>query len=363
MLVDIIAGARPNFVKIAPLIKEFRARAQRRFGLKYRLIHTGQHYDQRMSADFFDQLGIPEPDINFGVGSGTHAAQTAAIMIAYERVIQDKRPSLTMVFGDVNSTFACAVVAKKFEVPVAHVEAGIRSGDLSMPEEINRILTDSITDYFFTTSESAGANLLRLGVSAKNIFFVGNTMIDCLKQNQSRFTPPDFFEMLALKPRQYFVITLHRPANVDDANRLTELLNLISTLVKDDPVVFPIHPRTRQMLGSEVEFRKNICIVQPQPYLQFNFLVQNARAVLTDSGGITEETTLMNVPCLSLRLNTERPETIEQGTTELVGVSPDAISTAINRVFKGQWKKGSLPKYWDGKTSARIMDHLESLFC
>jgi UDP-N-acetylglucosamine 2-epimerase (non-hydrolysing) len=363
MLIDIIAGARPNFMKIAPIIRAIEARQLQGSLLKYRLVHTGQHYDARMSGDFFAQLGIPQPHVNLEVGSGTQAEQTAAILIGYEKLLLAEKSNLCLVVGDVTSTMACAIAAQKLCVPVAHVEAGIRSGDWTMPEEINRMVTDSITNYFFTTSEVANDNLRRSGVSNDRIFFVGNTMIDTLLANQSRFNKPEFFDSLQLKPREYFVVTLHRPANVDKGDSFSRLLSAISSGARNMPVVFPVHPRTAKTLRELGEVPANIHMVDPQPYLEFNYLVQHAKAVITDSGGVTEETTVMGVPCMTLRNSTERPETVTMGTNELLGIDPAALAPAFEKLFAGQWKKGSIPPLWDGKTGERIVVQLEQLLC
>lgn len=361
MLIDIIAGARPNFMKIAPIIRELQARKNEGGSLDYRLVHTGQHYDSRMSGEFFTQLGIPEPDVNLEVGSGTQAEQTATIMTRYERLLLDARSDLCLVVGDVTSTMACAITAQKLCVPVAHVEAGIRSGDWTMPEEINRMVTDSITNWFFTTSEVANDNLRRSGVSDERIFFVGNTMIDTLLANQSRLRPPPFWEELGLKAGEYFVLTLHRPANVDMSEGFSRLLAAIGEGTRALPVVYPVHPRTAKTLQAIATLPTNLQLVDPQPYLEFNYLVKHAKAVITDSGGITEETTVMGVPCLTLRDSTERPETVTMGTNELIGTDPGKLKPALERLFAGEWKKGGIPEKWDGQTGPRIVAALERL--
>jgi len=357
--IDIIAGARPNFMKIAPIIRALDAAREAGGHLRYRLVHTGQHYDARMSGDFFTQLGIPEPDVNLEVGSGSHAQQTAAIMTRYETLLQESRSDLCLVVGDVTSTMACAIAAQKLWVPVAHVEGGIRSGDWTMPEEINRMVTDAITNWFFTTSEVANQNLRRAGVGDERIFFVGNTMIDTLLANMERLRPPGFWDEMGLQPRGYFVVTLHRPNNVDQEGAFARLLQAIGSGTKGLPVIFPVHPRTAKTLRDVTDLPKNLCLVEPLGYLEFNYLVRHARAVITDSGGITEETTVMGVPCLTLRDTTERPETVSIGTNELIGTDPDKLAPALERLFAGQWKKGSIPEKWDGKTGTRIVEILE----
>lgn len=359
--IDIIAGARPNFMKIAPIMKAIRRRQQSGSAVRCRLIHTGQHYDARMSGDFFAQLGIPEPDVNLEAGSGTQAQQTAAIMIGYERLLEHDPADLCLVVGDVNSTMACSITAKKARVRVAHVEAGIRSGDWGMPEEINRIVTDAIADFFFTTSESAGANLRRAGIGDDRIFFVGNTMIDTLLSNMDRLRPPELWTEMQLEAGEYFVVTLHRPANVDELHLLEATLSAISEGCRGRPIVFPAHPRTVKTLRDSSRVPANVAIVEPQPYLEFNYLVRHAKAVITDSGGITEETTVMGVPCLTLRDSTERPETVDVGTNELIGTDPAAIRPALDRLFAGSWKTGVSPEKWDGKTGERIAEVLERL--
>ena len=360
MLVDIIAGARPNFMKIGPIIEAIKKIKEE--GICYRLIHTGQHYDKKMSADFFEQLGIPEPDINLEAGGGTQAEQAAAIMVRYEKVLMETRPDLVLVVGDVTSTIACAMAAKKLNnIKVAHVEAGIRSGDWTMPEEINRLLTDAITDYFFTTTETANENLRRSGVGEERIFLVGNTMIDTLLKQMPRFKEPEIWKELELSKGAYIVMTLHRPGNVDEAQNLKLLMDGIVSSSRGLPLVFPVHPRTAKMLDNIGIEAPNLHMVEPLGYLEFNYLVQHSKAVITDSGGITEETTVMHIPCMTLRANTERPETCVIGTNELLGTSPSAIAPAFEKLFAGNWKSGSIPPWWDGKTAERIVDILLKL--
>lgn len=359
MLIDIIAGARPNFMKIAPIIHEIKSRDINK--IKYRLIHTGQHYDKKMSESFFDQLNIPKPDINLGVGSGTQAEQTGSIMVGYEKAIADQRPDVCLVVGDVTSTLACALVAKKAGILVNHVEGGIRSGDQTMPEEINRMATDSICDYFYTTSELANDNLKHLGHKPEQIVYVGNTMIDTLRANEARLQKPAAWDELGLMEKEYFVLTLHRPANVDEEEKLNFFLKTIAEGSRGLPVVFPIHPRTKMIFEKSAKSFSNIHLVDPLGYLEFNYLVKHSKAMITDSGGITEETTVMGVPCMTLRDNTERPETITEGTNELVGTNPEKLKPYMDVLFEGNWKKGSIPHLWDGKTSPRIVDHLLTL--
>lgn len=360
-LVDIIAGARPNFMKIAPIIRAIQQRQAQGSRLRYRLVHTGQHYDARMSGDFFTQLGIPEPDVNLEVGSGTQAEQTASIMTKYERLLLQSRSDLCLVVGDVTSTMACAIAAQKLRVPVAHVEAGIRSGDWTMPEEINRLVTDSITNWFFTTSAVANENLRRSGARDEQIHFVGNTMIDTLLSNMERLRPPPFWETEGLVPGGYAVMTLHRPANVDDPAGFERLMTAVGQAVRDLRVVFPVHPRTAKTLAALPGRPANILSVEPQPYLEFNYLVRHARCVITDSGGVTEETTVMGVPCITLRDTTERPETVTVGTNELVGTDPAALGPALDRLFAGAWKRGGIPERWDGRAGERIAEALDRL--
>ena len=359
MLIDLIAGARPNFMKVAPLIRALEARAAAGGPLRYRLVHTGQHYDPRLSGAFFEQLGIPAPDVNLEVGSGTQAEQTAAIMTRYERLLLEAPSRLCLVVGDVTSTMACAIAAQKLGVPVAHVEGGIRSGDWTMPEEINRMVTDSITNWFFTTSEFANANLRRAGVEDERIFFVGNTMIDTLLAHLDRLRPPAFWKALGLRPGEYLVMTLHRPANVDQAATLQRLLAAIAAGTRGLPVLFPVHPRTAKTLAELVALPTAIKLVEPQPYLEFNYLVKHAKAVITDSGGITEETTVLGVPCLTLRDTTERPETVSIGTNALIGTDPAKLAPALERLFAGDWPTGGIPPLWDGRTGERIVAALE----
>jgi UDP-N-acetylglucosamine 2-epimerase (non-hydrolysing) len=360
-LVDIIAGARPNFMKIAPIIRAIQQRQAKGSALAYRLVHTGQHYDARMSGEFYTQLGIPAPDVNPQVGSGTQAEQTAGIMTGYEKLLLDAPSAMCLVVGDVTSTMACAIAAQKLRIPVAHVEAGIRSGDWTMPEEINRLVTDSITNVFFTTSEVANENLRRAGAAEASIHFVGNTMIDTLLANLERLRPPPFWAEQALQPGGYFVMTLHRPANVDDAQGFARLIGAVGKATRGLPVVFPVHPRTAKTIAALPDRPAGLLLVEPQPYLEFNYLVRHAKGVITDSGGVTEETTVLGIPCVTLRNTTERPETVTLGTNELIGTDPAALKPALDTLFDGRWKQGSIPPLWDGRTGERIAEVLERL--
>ncbi len=351
--IDIIAGARPNFVKIAPLMNAFSERE-----VEVRLIHTGQHYDSLMSDTFFDQLGIRSPDINLNVGSGSQAQQTGSIMLKYEELLQVEKSDLCIVVGDVNSTLACSITAKKMGMPIAHIEAGIRSGDMSMPEEINRIVTDSITDYFFTTTEEASCTLEKLGVETNRIFFVGNIMIDTLLSNINRLRAPDFIEKYNLADKDYLVTTLHRPSNVDDNIVLQKMIDCISSAAGEMPIIFPAHPRIFTQISSGILLPKNFFIVKPQPYLQFNWLVKNALGVITDSGGVTEEATVLGVPCITLRDSTERPETVSIGTNILAGTNLKDVDLLIRDIIFDNWKDSSIPDLWDGCTAKRIVEVL-----
>lgn len=358
MRVTVIAGARPNFIKIAPLMAALAKARSQGADLSVRLVHTGQHYDRKMSDTFFEELRIPEPDANLGAGGGTQAEQTAAIMIGFERDLIAHPCDCVIVVGDVTSTLACSIVAKKMNTRVAHIEAGIRSFDLSMPEEINRMVTDSITDYFFTTTEFANQNLRKAGVPEERIFFVGNIMIDTLLANRLRFKQPAVYNEFRLQEKAYMVMTMHRPANVDQAQKLRLFIRAITDHVRGLPVIFPVHPRTANVLRDANIHADNLIMIDPLGYLEFNFLVEHAKAVITDSGGITEETTVMGVPCMTLRDNTERPETVTVGTNRLVGTDPANIQPALDLLFAGQWPKGHIPNLWDGRTAGRIVETL-----
>ncbi|MBN1651308.1 MAG: UDP-N-acetylglucosamine 2-epimerase (non-hydrolyzing) [Bacteroidales bacterium] len=362
MDITIIAGARPNFIKIAPLVSALNSwNKQNTTKINYRLVHTGQHFDEKMSQSFFDDLNIPPPHINLNAGGGSQAEQTATIMIAFEKELEDHPAGLVIVVGDVTSTMACTIVAKKMNIKVAHIEGGIRSFDMSMPEEINRMVTDSISDYFFTTSKTANQNLSNLGIPKERIYFVGNIMIDTLLGNIDRFKKPLFFDRLGLPETSYFVLTMHRPANVDQTNILIEFLDTISAHVHNLPVIFPVHPRTAKTLEKLDFYRSNIYFVEPLSYLEFNYLVKNAKGVITDSGGITEETTVFGVPCMTLRDNTERPETIQLGTNVLVGTNPKHLIPYMKKLFSNDWKTSEIPELWDGNTAERIVAILSKL--
>ena len=356
MKLTIVAGARPNFMKIAPILRAIKKANQGNKNIDFRLVHTGQHYDKAMSGSFFEQLGIPEPNINLECGGGTQAEQTAAIMVAFEKELMNNPTDWVVVVGDVTSTMACAISAKKLQIKVAHVEGGIRSNDITMPEEINRLVTDSITDVFFTTSEVANANLRNAGVANDKIQFVGNTMIDTLLHHKNDLIEPMFWSEQNLQKGDYFVMTLHRPSNVDDKDQLKGIFSEIDSELKGTKVIFPVHPRTKKNMEQFQIEPKNVILVDPLSYFEFNYLVANAKGVITDSGGITEETTVMGVPCITMRNSTERPETIDIGTNELIGTDPKNLGKALRKLMEGNWKKGSIPPLWDGNTATRIVN-------
>ncbi|HEX9981541.1 MAG TPA: UDP-N-acetylglucosamine 2-epimerase (non-hydrolyzing) [Flavobacterium sp.] len=358
MKITIVAGARPNFIKIAPIIKAIEKRQQEGCNISYRLVHTGQHYDKNLSDTFFEELNIPHPHSNLEVKSGSQSVQTAAIMIAFEQELTVNPSDLVLVVGDVNSTMACAIVAKKMNIEVAHVEAGIRSGDMRMPEEINRIVTDSITDYFFTTSITASENLKKYGAKEDQIHFVGNVMIDTLLQNLNRISPPLFWDDLELLPENYIVLTLHRPSNVDEEQSLVNLLKGIDDMSRDKKVVFPVHPRTKAILENTNTQFSNITFVEPQGYLNFMYLIKNCFAVITDSGGISEETTVLGIPCFTMRENTERPETQSIGTNTLVGITFENLEKEYAAFLQNGHRESGIPELWDGKASERIIEIL-----
>jgi UDP-N-acetylglucosamine 2-epimerase (non-hydrolysing) len=355
MRIACIVGARPNFVKMAALLEEFR----RRPAMECRLIHTGQHYTPEMSRSFFDELELREPDVNLGVGSGSAVWQMAEIMQRLEPVLLEWRPDVLVVVGDVTSTAAAALVAVKLGITVAHVEAGLRSFDRTMPEEMNRLVTDAVSDLLFTTEPSAGRNLQAEGISPERIFFAGNVMIDTLLRFRARAEQTQVLERLGLHDGGYAVATLHRPSNVDRSESLSGLLAALSEIGRTLPVVFPVHPRTAQMLRAAGLDTSGIRTVEPLGYLDFLHLMSRARLVLTDSGGIQEETTILQVPCLTLRHNTERPVTIERGTNRLVGTDPQCILTAAREALAAPRPAGRVPELWDGAASRRIADVLE----
>jgi len=357
-----VVGARPNFMKIAPVIREMRRRTDR---IESLLIHTGQHYDDSMSDSFFEELSIVKPDINLQVGSGSHSEQTARIMIAFEQVLLANSADWVVVVGDVNSTMAASIVAAKMGVRVAHVEAGLRSRDRSMPEEINRVVTDAIADLLLTPSRDASANLLGEGVPEGRIRFVGNVMIDTLFQHLEAAGRSNVLERLSLKPQCFCAMTLHRPSNVDDKEILSGLLQALETIGRQLPIVFPVHPRTRQRieefgLTGRVEKIGSLMLIEPLGYLDFLRLYSNSRLVLTDSGGVQEETTVLGIPCLTLRTNTERPITITEGTNRLVGNNPDKVVNEALNALEHPLEKRSAPELWDGQTAPRIVDAIES---
>ena len=350
-----VVGARPNFMKVAPLHRVLSATD----GIESRIVHTGQHYDEKMSDIFFEQLGMPEPDVYLGVGSGSHAQQTARIMVAFEEVMEAEAPDLVVVVGDVNSTLACALVATKLHVPVAHVEAGLRSGDRRMPEEINRVMTDSIADLLFVTEQSGVDNLKREGIADERIHLVGNLMIDSLVAFRERAAQVDIIEQLGVEPQSYVLMTMHRPSNVDHAEGIAALVETIERLAAERTVVFPIHPRTKNRIAEfgytdKVMTMSNLKLLEPLGYLQFLRLMEEAAVVVTDSGGIQEETTFLGVPCLTLRENTERPITIEMGTNELMALDPAQIQQRVTEVTDTSYKPQQ-PPYWDGAAAERIV--------
>jgi UDP-N-acetylglucosamine 2-epimerase (non-hydrolysing) len=346
-------------MKIAPIIEAIRTYGNS--SLSYTLVHTGQHYDAKMSDEFFIQLNIPQPDVNLEAGGGSQAEQTAAIMIGFEKHLEANPCDLVLVVGDVTSTLACSIVAKKMRINVAHVEGGIRSGDMSMPEEINRMVTDSISDLFFTTSKIADNNLVKEGKRPDQIYFVGNTMIDTLLKNRERFRKPEFWNSLGMENNKYLVMTLHRPSNVDSKDQLQAIFSAIENVVGDMPVIFPVHPRTRKNMEKFGLTSDSFYFADPLGYLEFNYLVENAKGVITDSGGITEEATVMGIPCMTLRDSTERPETCIIGTNELIGTDPGNIQPALIKLMKGEWKKGGVPELWDGHTARRIVEVIAKL--
>lgn len=364
-----IVGARPNFMKIAPIMVALNDFSPT---LEVTLVHTGQHYDVAMNEQYFQALGIPSPDINLEVGSGSHAVQTAEVMCRFEAALEGKNPTAILVVGDVNSTIACALVATKKGIPVIHVEAGLRSFDRAMPEEINRVLTDQISDMLFTTEPSGRDNLLREGVADKRIHFVGNVMIDTLRHNLARAISTSTIVSDAGRPgfvndeKKYAVVTMHRPSNVDDEVVLGSLINTIVTISKQLPVIFPVHPRTKAMIEKfgygKLLDTPDILLLPPMGYLEMLGLMKDAKVVLTDSGGIQEETTALGIPCITLRNNTERPITVDEGTNTIAGQDPQTILTIFNDVMRSGGKGGRIPQYWDGRASNRIADEIAAQF-
>jgi UDP-N-acetylglucosamine 2-epimerase (non-hydrolysing) len=362
-----VVGARPNFMKIAPIMKAMR---------KYKdiqavLVHTGQHYDDNMSTIFFKDLGLPTPDIYLGVGSTSHAQQTAKIMVEFEEIILSQKPDMVLVVGDVNSTLACALTAVKMNIPIGHVEAGLRSFDRTMPEEINRILTDSISDYLFTTCKDANENLIKEGISKDKIYFVGNTMVDSLLQNKVKAKNSNIFKTFnngINENSEYGLLTLHRPSNVDDNISFSRIILALKKITKKIKIIFPCHPRTKKQI-ERLGLSKNIMnlsglfIIEPTSYLDFMKLMMHAKVVLTDSGGIQEETTALGIPCLTLRKNTERPITVTQGTNLIVGDSLKEITTIIDTILNGKSKRGKTLQLWDGKTAERIVEIISKKQC
>ncbi len=360
-----IVGARPNFMKMAPIIKEMQKYPS---NIKHLLVHTGQHYDQQMSQSFFEDLGMPKPDIDLGVGSGSHAEQTAKIMVEFEKVCIKEKPDLVVVVGDVNSTMACAITAKKLMIKVAHVEAGLRSRDMNMPEEINRLCTDIICDYLFTTDHFADENLRAEGVAEEKIYFVGNVMIDSLLSHAAKAKSLDTYQKMGLSRRNYAVITIHRPTNVDDRETFVGILSAFREISKEKPLIFPMHPRTKKMLHSfklqeYVPPLENaggvptsgLWATEPLGYLDFLNLNMNAEFIITDSGGLQEESTVLGVPCITVRNNTERPITCEVGTNMVIGNDQKEIVTCAQVVMKKPGRKSSIPEKWDGRASERIV--------
>ena len=362
-LIYLVAGARPNFMKIAPIVRALQARTDR---FDFKIVHTGQHYDREMSDVFFDELGIPKPDYHLEAGGGSHATQTAKIVVAFEEICQKARPDCVLVVGDVNSTLACSIVAKKQLIPVAHVEAGLRSGDMRMPEEINRLVTDSISDWFFCTEPSGVDNLLREGKSKDVVFHVGHVMVDNLLYQRDQLDEADKsgMESEALKMRfeKYGVVTLHRPSNVDDEATLRGIASALSEISAKLPLIFPVHPRTRGNLERfGLDLGPNVLLTKPLSYMEFLNLWKDAALIMTDSGGLQEETTALGIPCLTLRENTERPVTADEGSNVLVGPNPARILEEAAKVLAGQGKQGRRPALWDGKAAERIVAELDGL--
>lgn len=349
-----VVGARPNFMKVAPIHFEFTKHKNK---ITHLICHTGQHYDEKMSKIFFEELGLPKPDFYLGVGQGSHASQTAGIMVAFEKILLQENPDLVIVVGDVNSTIACSLVAKKMQIQVAHIEAGLRSNDMRMPEEINRILTDAISDYLFVTEKSGEENLYKEGVAKEKIFMVGNIMIDTLINNLTKIDVSEILKDFGLQRSKYILVTLHRPSNVDNKESLSNIINILNKHAKTNKIIFPVHPRTKSNIttfGLEKEISDNLILCEPIGYIDFLSLLKNAAFILTDSGGIQEESTFLGVQCITLRENTERPSTVDIGTNHLIGTDINKIDQAIKDILAQKVKKGTVPPLWDGRTAERI---------
>lgn len=362
MVIANVVGARPNFMKIAPIHRRMLQSEK----ISPVLIHTGQHYDEKMSKTFFVDLGMPQPDVYLGVGSGTHAEQTAAVMVKIEQFLSERKPDMLVVVGDVNSTIAASLAAAKLQVPVAHVEAGLRSNDRSMPEEINRILTDTIADFLFVTEQSGLDNLKNEGVAESRVYFVGNVMIDSLVEHLEKASGLPTLQEFGLAPHDYALMTLHRPSNVDNEQVLRQIFTALAGIQKDMPIIFPMHPRTRKMLNTfgldgDIRAMVHILITEPLGYLPFLRLMSQAKLVLTDSGGIQEETTFLKIPCLTMRENTERPVTVTLGTNQLVGMNPDNILAGYHAAMNGALADAQIPPLWDGMAAKRIVETFEKI--
>jgi UDP-N-acetylglucosamine 2-epimerase (non-hydrolysing) len=358
MLIYLVAGARPNFMKIAPIVRALQAQD----ALSFKIIHTGQHYDREMNDVFFEELGIPQPDVFMAAGGGSHAQQTAKIMVAFEELCMAEKPAAVLVVGDVNSTLACSIVAKKLVIPVAHVEAGLRSGDMAMPEEINRLVTDSISDWFFATEPAAVEHLRREGKPESAVHYVGHVMVDNVLYQAEKLSKADTsaFETSGFKAAQgggrYGVVTLHRPSNVDEPVTFARIAGALKEIAKELPLIFPVHPRTRANIEKfGIDLGPNVTLAGPQAYMAFLNLWKDAAVVLTDSGGLQEETTALGVPCVTIRENTERPVTVEEGSNVLAGTDPDVIVREAHKMLRGEGKQGRRPQLWDGKAAERIV--------
>jgi UDP-N-acetylglucosamine 2-epimerase (non-hydrolysing) len=367
MLIYLVAGARPNFMKIAPIVRALQAQPQSAEMLSFKIIHTGQHYDREMNDVFFEELGIPQPDVFMAAGGGSHAQQTAKIMVGFEELCMNERPAAVLVVGDVNSTLACSIVAKKLNIPVAHVEAGLRSGDMAMPEEINRLVTDSISDWFFVTEPAALEHLRREGKPDSAVHYVGHVMVDNVLYQADKLARADTsaFETSGFKAarkeagERYGVVTLHRPSNVDDAGTFSRIAGALREIASELPLIFPVHPRTRANIEKfGIDLGPNITLAGPQAYMAFLNLWKDAAVVLTDSGGLQEETTALGVPCVTIRENTERPVTVDEGSNVLAGTDPAAIMLEARKILRGEGKQGRRPHLWDGKAAERIVEIL-----